>query len=404
MARVLRARAVLPIERPPIDGGWVAIESGRIAAVGGGTPPGPAEDAGDVALLPALVNAHTHLELSWMAGRVPPAAAMNEWIRALVQLRRRGASGGRGAEQNAARVAASSLVETGTILVGDISNTLMTPAILREAGLGGVVFHELLAFAPPDPARLVREAWERATASETPAAPSAAPPVRCSVVAHAPYSASPALIERIGHQAGDAPLAIHLAESSEEIEFLHTGRGPIREMLEALGTWTGTWEPPRCGPVEYIDRLGYLRPGTLVVHGVHLTNAELERLRERDAVLVTCARSNVWVGAGLPPVSRFYGEGLRVAVGTDSLASVESLDLFAELAEIRRIAPEVEAARLLDSATRAGAEALGFDTAFGTLAPGKRAVIVAVDLPASVNDVEEYLVSGVPPGRVRRVA
>jgi cytosine/adenosine deaminase-related metal-dependent hydrolase len=98
-----RARWVLPIGRPPVDGGWVESSDGRITRLGAGTPPGPAEDLGDVALLPGLVNAHTHLELSWMASLVPPAASMSEWIKALVRLRRAGVPGGQEAERAAAR-------------------------------------------------------------------------------------------------------------------------------------------------------------------------------------------------------------------------------------------------------------------------------------------------------------
>jgi cytosine/adenosine deaminase-related metal-dependent hydrolase len=141
----------------------------------------------------------------------------------------------------------------------------------------------------------------------------------------------------------------------------------------------------------------------LVVHGVHLTDDALERLRQAGAVLVTCPRSNVWVGAGAPRLSHFYASGVPVAVGTDSLASAASLNMFDELAEIRRLAPEVAGASILESATRIGARALGRGRDFGTLAAGKRAALVAVDVPAAVRDVEEYLVGGVPSSNVRPI-
>src|SRR5689334_1029308 len=153
MPRTLRARWILPIDRPPIDGGWIEIaRDGRIAAFGGGTPPSTADDLGDVAILPGLVNAHTHLELSWMAGLVPPAVSMDAWIRKLMFVRRAGAPGGADSEMRAARDAAAAMRATGTVLVGDISNGLTTPSVIAEAGLGGVVFHELIGFNHPDPA------------------------------------------------------------------------------------------------------------------------------------------------------------------------------------------------------------------------------------------------------------
>jgi aminodeoxyfutalosine deaminase len=135
---------------------------------------------------------------------------------------------------------------------------------------------------------------------------------------------------------------------------------------------------------------------------VHLSMAAIERVRDRHAVVVTCPRSNVWVGAGIPPVPHFYGSGVRVAIGTDSLASVSSLNLFDELAELRRIAPEVAAAKLLESATWIGADALGRGADFGTLAVGKRAALIAVRVPHDVRDVEEYLVGGIGADRITR--
>jgi cytosine/adenosine deaminase-related metal-dependent hydrolase len=389
---------MLPIVHPPIAGGWVEVgDDGRIVRVGTARPPGAAEDLGDVALLPGLVNAHTHLELSWMAGRVEPTPSMVEWIRRLLAERSKEPAGGRAGADEALARAVTDVRASGTVLVGDISNALGTRGALDALGLGGVIFHEVLGFSAPDPAALVRDAWARADRLE------AGPEIGVSVVAHAPYSVSPALFQAIAASRRAAPLSVHLGESAEEVEFVHTGRGPFRALLEELGVWTDAWPVPRCGPAEYLRRLGYLQPGCLVVHGVHLDAADREIVRDANAVLVACPRSNAWVGAGLPAVSRFYADGLRVAIGTDSLASVGSLSVFDELAELRRIAPEVDAARLLESATRIGAEALGRGADFGTLAPGMRAVFAAVEVPAAVTDVEEYLVSGVPASAVRLI-
>jgi cytosine/adenosine deaminase-related metal-dependent hydrolase len=391
---------VLPIDRPPIEGGWVTVIDGRIVEVGKGRAPDAADDLGDVALMPGLVNAHTHLELSWMRGRIPPAASMDEWMQGMLRLRREGPPGGEPEMVAAMARAAVEMRSSGTVLAGDISNTLASPRVLTEAGIGGVVFHELLGFNAAEPVRLVREAWERVSrvASSLPA-----PGLVFGVVAHAPYSVSPAFITEIARSADAAPLSIHLAESHEEIEFLRTGQGPIRATLEALGVWTGLWRVPACDPVTYVADLGYLQPGVLVVHGVHLTDDAVERLRRAGAVLVTCPRSNEWVGAGLPRLSHFYAARVPVAIGTDSLASAPTLNVFDELAEARRIAPDVAPGALLESATRIGAAALGRAHDYGTLTRGKRAAFAAVQVPAGVRDVEEYLVGGVPPAAVRVV-
>jgi cytosine/adenosine deaminase-related metal-dependent hydrolase len=405
----LQSRWLLPIDRPPLDGGWVEIADGRIVRTGSGTPPTPARDLGNVALLPGLVNAHTHLELSWMAGLVPPAGSMTEWIRTLMRVRRDGPAGGPETDAAAVRDAARAMRDSGTVLVGDVSNGLTTVGALREAGLGGVVFHELLGFSVITPADMVRGAWQRVDEWDTRLAKAATssglelPPIRFSVVAHAPYSVSPALFSEIARSARAAPLAVHLGESPDEIEFLRTGQGAIRRLLESLGVWNETWRVPACDPVQYLAQMGYLRSGLMVVHAVHLSDAALERLRRARAIVVTCPRSNEWVGVGPPRLAHFYAAGVPVAVGTDSLASAPSLNVFEELSEMRRIAPEVSAASLLESATRIGARALGLEREYGTIAPGKRAALIAVEVPGGTTDVEEYLVGGVPVSAIHPV-
>jgi aminodeoxyfutalosine deaminase len=117
--------------------------------------------------------------------------------------------------------------------------------------------------------------------------------------------------------------------------------------------------------------------------------------------VVTCPRSNRWTGAGTPPIERFYASGVRVAIGTDSLASVEDLNLFAEMATVHRLAPAVPAGRILASATRDGAVALGFADDYGTIEPGKRADLIAVAVPTGIEDVEQYLLSGIEPQAIR---
>jgi cytosine/adenosine deaminase-related metal-dependent hydrolase len=183
--------------------------------------------------------------------------------------------------------------------------------------------------------------------------------------------------------------------------FLRDGRGGWREILERFGTWDPAWSAPACGPIEYLDRVGALSDRTLLVHAVQLDATELSRAADRGATIVTCPRSNAWIGVGDPPIGRFYASGASVAVGTDSLASVGDLNVFMELAAMRRLAPSVPASRLLDSATRAGADALGFGGELGVLARGARADMIAVDVPDGIADVEEYLIGGIEPRQIR---
>jgi cytosine/adenosine deaminase-related metal-dependent hydrolase len=153
--------------------------------------------------------------------------------------------------------------------------------------------------------------------------------------------------------------------------------------------------------VAYLEQIGFLDRRVLAVHGVQFDGDDLDRLRARDMTIVSCPRSNQYVGVGAPPLEAFYAMNVNVALGTDSLASAPDLNMFAELAEGRRLAPRVPARTLLESATRRGAAALGFGDDYGTLEVGKRARIIAVTVPPNVSDVEEYLVSGIEPSDVR---
>ena len=390
-----RAAWVLPVAAPPVRDGWVAVEAGRVVACGDGDPPSgaiaaPPFGGAGAAILPALVNAHTHLELSYMRGLVPPAASFDTWVRGLLSLR------GTYPDPFAPDIihaAGAAIVEAraaGTGVIGDISNTLATPRLLSDARMPAHVFHEVLGFNSADPGALVNAARTRVEGLDV-----SDGFVRVSVTPHAPYSVSPALFMAIAEHAPAGLTSIHLGESPEEIHFLNHGGGPIQAALQSLGVWNPGWTPPRCGPVEYIDKFGLLSERLLAVHGVRLSYRELAQLTAAGATLVTCPRSNHWVGGGDPPVERFYASGVRVAIGTDSLASVEDLNVFAEMAAIRRLSSDVPARAILESATRIGAEALGFGSEFGTIEPGKRAALLAVRVPDAVEDVEEYLVGGV---------
>jgi aminodeoxyfutalosine deaminase len=391
------AEWVLPIAGPPIHHCSIAVEGGRIAAVGGRAP-ADAIDLGRAAVMPALVNAHTHLELSYLRGVVPPAERFLDWIRTIMAKRREYPDAADPRILAAARTAIAEARASGTGVIGDISNTLVTAPLLREAGMPARIFYELLRFNAPDPESMTREARAKADA-----AASGDGLVRVSLAPHAPYSVSPALFGAIradlDAHAGQVS-SVHLGESREEVEFISRGTGPWRALLEELGVWTDAWQPPGTSPLEYLDALGFLDRRVLAVHGVQFAGDDLARLRSLDMTVVACPRSNAHVGVGSPPLESFYAMDVDVAFGTDSLASVEDLNLFAEIAEARRIAPRVSARALLESATRRGACALGFEEQFGTIEKGKYARLIAVRLPDDAGDVEEYLVGGVEPSAI----
>ncbi|MGE5244572.1 MAG: amidohydrolase family protein [Betaproteobacteria bacterium] len=397
---------ILPISGPPIRDGWIVVDRGRIAAVGDGLEavPNPSiqdADLGHVAVLPGLVNAHTHLELSYLRDEIPPAAAFVTWVRGVLTARRRAPDPRAPAIVEAVANGIDEAVRCGTALVGDISNTLVTFEPLAASPLAGVVFYELIRFSAREPDAIVEEACEQIARL---------PPsgrVRASLAAHAPYSVAPGLfraIRRAIDRHPGAPGSVHLSESVEEVEFIRTAGGAWRALLEDLGAWDPAFAAPGVSPVRYLDESGFLDSRMLAVHGVQMTADDLARLAARGVTLVTCPRSNGHTGAGVPPIERFYGAGVRVAVGTDSLASAPDLNVFAELAALRALAPSVPASWLLASATAEGARGLGFGGEYGTIEPGKVARLIAVAVPPGTADVEEYLMTGIQPEQVRWVA
>lgn len=381
----------------PIRNGSLTVEEGRIRAVHRVAPP-DAMDLGHVALLPGLVNAHTHLELSYLHERVAPAKSFADWVRTVMQTRQLYPDPADTRIVEPARAAIVQARACGTALVGDVTNTLVTVSLLRDAHMPAQVFHELTGFTEQDPVARVAAARARAESL-----PGTGGDLRISIAPHAPYSVSAALFRAIRDDLDAHPPAVssvHLGENPEEVELLRHGTGPIKEVLEGLGRWPDDWRPPGVSPVRYLLDLGVLDSRMLVVHGVQFDGDDLSQLRAIGAAVVSCPRSNRHVGVGDPPLEAFYAMNVKVAFGTDSLASVPDLNMFSELAQARRLAPRVPAGRLLESATFVAARALGFGDDFGAIEVGKRAAVIAVAVPADVDDVEEYLLSGIEPSAV----
>jgi cytosine/adenosine deaminase-related metal-dependent hydrolase len=393
---------IVPVSDPPMRDAWIAVDRGRVAALSrrGPTDGSREVDLGDVVVLPGLVNAHTHLELSYLREEIAPASRFVSWVRHLIDARRRQPDPKAPEILDAIDRAVAESVAYGTAIVGDISNTLVTFEPLTRSELAAVLFYELIRFKTDDPQRVVEQARGELDAL------SPTERVRVSLAAHAPYSVAPLVLRAIRQDIERdpfAPCSIHLSESVEEMEFIRTGGGPWRALLEELGSWDPAWVPPGGTPVEFLEASGFLDARVLAVHGVQMTPADLSRLAARGTTVVTCPRSNGHTGAGAPPLVDFYDSGVAVAVGTDSLASAPDLNVFAELATMRALAPSVPAATLIESATRTGARALGFDGDYGTIEPGKVARLLTVALPSATIDVEEYLVNGIGPEQIRWV-
>ncbi len=373
----LKARYVFPAERDPIPEGEVAIVGPHIAAVGRALAMGETVDLGNVAILPGFVNAHTHLEFSHLLqplGR--PGEGFVEWIREVIASRLARLE----APDRAVVRGIEEAVRTGTTTLGEIAQPDWTPAPFERAGCGATVFLELIAPTIGRGCEAIASA-RRHVAQTDPAAA-----WRPGLCPHSPYSVHPELLQTIVDQfagvGSHVPLAFHLAESREELEFLRWGTGPFREFLGDIPGWDEKAIPRGTRPADYL-RLLARAERSLVIHGNYLDDEEIALLAassDRMAV-VYCPRTHAYFGHAPYPLEKMLSAGVTVALGTDSRASSPDLSMLAEMRAVARRHPTVPRSTVLRLATLHAAEALGLSDAIGTLAPGKRADLAIVRLP-----------------------
>ena len=396
--RLLTARWVFPVTSPPIADGAVAIRDGQIVDVGtrsglvAAWPGARRWDLPQAALLPGLVNCHTHLELPGLS--LPTKnGSLAEWLVALIERRRMLPLA---AQVAAALVGARQLIQSGTTCVGEVSSSAQSLAALRSVGLRGVVYREVLGLVPEE-AEGRLEAAEREVCLMQEAVRGGTLGVGLSP--HSSYSLSEELFRACGTmlRRRPVPCCIHAAESLEEAEFLSAGRGAIVDRLyPAVGC---SLPPPRRharGPIEYLDTLGALAWRPLLIHAVHVDQTDVRRMASHGASVAHCPRSNARLSGGVAPVADLLAEGIPVGLGTDSLASVSTLDMWDEMraaamAHTGRLAPS----RILEMATLGGARALGLADRVGSLARGKRADLIAVSAHAVAgSDPAASLIAG----------
>jgi cytosine/adenosine deaminase-related metal-dependent hydrolase len=383
---IYAAKHLLPVASTPIQNGAVAVHDGRIVAVGRrkdvvkAHPGVEVRELGDSVLIPGLINAHTHVELSFMNGDPPGGGTFMTWIKDLVARR---AQADPLASAQAAATAVETMLQKGTVAVGDIANGSWAAPLLARSGLHGLAFCELFGFRAADAESILDAAAQRLEAIDAePSVREARARITTVLTPHAAHTTSYPLLKALGGRAvaSGEVLSIHVAESDEETQLLRDGTGPFKDFLIERGAWDPSFKAPGLTPVEYLDRLGVLTPRTLAVHCIHIDHQDLSRLQARGVTVVTCPRSNQRLGVGKAPVPKLLASGIPVALGTDSMASAPDLDLFAEVAHLRQEHPGLPPAAALRIATLNGARALGLAKDLGTIEVGKLADLAVVGL------------------------
>ncbi len=377
---------LLPVSSEPLRDGALLVENGTILAIGSRAELFPlyashAEvvSLGAAVMAPGWVNTHCHLELSALHNQIPCFDHFPDWITRLIELRSQFSDN---ELRQAARQTAKELARSGCVLVGDITNGLFLEDDKTDSLIERVVFYELLGFNPALAQDIVKEASARVEA-ENPAA-------LCTP--HAPYSTSARLMQLLHEH--NRLQSVHLAESPEEVSFLRDGSGPFRSFLKARNIETDAWNAPGASPVAYLDSLGVLDAKTLLVHGVQVEEDDLSRIHVRQASVSICARSNAHMNVGQPPLKEYLKKGIRVSIGTDSLASNDDLDMNNEINYLFNNFSGILPAELIKLATLNGAVALQKEEDYGSLEAGKRARfnVFFSDKPV-VRNPEAFIVS-----------
>lgn len=359
MTEAYRAARILTMDpgRPEVVDGCILVDGGRIVAV---VPwreaSGSCRDLGDVTLVPGLINAHAHLELSHLAGKLPACRGFEAWADGLFAALRAHRVSRADVERAAAEVRRS-----GTCFVADVvgREAEMVRSVLEAEGMGGHLFRELSG----------RRGVPDFSAADWPG------PWSPSV--HALYSTDPALArEAKGWCAShDLPFSLHLAEVPGENELFLGRGGDFAEFLRTRRILPKGFVPPGMSAVAYAAELGLLDGRTLAVHCIHVDEADIGILVRSGAGICLCPRSNERIGVGEAPVAALHAAGATLCLGTDSLASNDDLDLWAELRAVRiLLSTDIPLWDLLSMVTTHPAKVLGLGGEYGSLEAGKRAV------------------------------
>jgi len=399
--RIHSAPWVVPVSRPMIADGGVAVSGGKIIAVEALPrlrqlyPHAEIVDHPASALTPALINAHIHLELSHLLELSESRpASFTGWISRLLQCRDRlGATGEQA--QHAAAQTAEQQYRSGVSVLADIGNTALGREMADSFPGRLLPFKEYLGMA------------ERTLEKNLQRLGSEPEEVLCS--GHAPYSTHPRLLQALKARATSHGqiFPIHAAEPAAEGEMLREGRGEMVDFIRERGFWDGTFVPRgRGGTVEYLYDLGLIDEHTLCIHGVHVSGEEIDILAGEGAKVCLCPGSNQFLGVGTAPLRQYLDRGILPALGTDSLASNPEVSLWREMALLAANFMDVDPTIVFAMATRGGAEALSLGDLLGTLDSGKEADLLTVQLPGPATEalqVCRYLVSAGPAIRLARI-
>jgi len=326
-------------------------------------------DLGEGIIMPMLVNAHTHLELSALKGLVPMDMGFTAWVQHLVVARTITETD---KLIKAARDACQMLWNSGVCAVGEISSLSLTKNLLIQSNLYGCWFREYFG-NDCIPLDMLNQSYSS----------------NCylSLAGHAPHTTSPELFQYLKKAASDNPFSVHVSESDVEMEFITKASGEWAEFLEYRGVDYLQWRLPQQSPIRHLNQIGILDHKTLLVHLLHFDSADLDIIKTRQCPVCVCPRSNYNLHKRLPDIEQMIHSGLTVCLGTDSLASVDSLSIWDEMKYLGNHFPNISPKKILEMATISGAYALGHGKILGRLAEGYSGIFLYVPINGNTPEV-----------------
>jgi cytosine/adenosine deaminase-related metal-dependent hydrolase len=375
--KLLIAKWMAPMDRPVLCDAGVVISDGEIIAVGSARvlrsdyPAAIVEDLGQVILLPGLVNAHVHLELSALTPGERPTSFV-EWIKRLLPRNPPDADAVRAFVERGVAIGVRQCLQYGVTSVGDISRQCaITRPMLHSGPLRVVSYGEVQSMAQRRGFLEERLALAADRSHESDR-------LHTGISPHAPYS-----VEWDGYRrslelarAGNLPLATHLAETTDEAEFLRDHSGAFRELWRYLDAWDEKVPTFAGGPIRFAAAVGLLDYPTLLAHVNYCTDEELALLAASRASVVYCPRTHAYFGHPPHRWREMLAAGVNVAIGTDSCASSPNLNLVDDLRLLHEIAPEVPVMTLWEMATIRAARAIQWEDRIGSITAGKKADFV----------------------------
>jgi cytosine/adenosine deaminase-related metal-dependent hydrolase len=376
MTTTYHARWILPISEPAIENGSVTVEDGRIAYVGERREKGSSVELGEAILMPGLVNAHCHLELTVMRGFLEDLD-FRRWILRLTSAKRSVLTSD--SLLDSARAGLEEGIAAGITTYADTCDSGVVIDAMREYGVRGIMYQELFG---PDPAQCAPSIGDFSSKLER-LRPKATELVRIGISPHAPYTISDDLFRACAALAEreKLPMAIHIAESEVEAQLVVEGKGSFAEGLRGRGIDV---KPRARSPIELLARLGVLDRHPLLIHCVRVDDTDRDLIASHKAHVAHCPISNAKLGHGIAPLLELLSSGIDVGIGSDSVASNNRMNLLEEaraalLMQRARVGTHeaLSASDVLELATMGGACALGLADQIGSLEVGKSADIAA---------------------------